>query len=451
MSATVNRNVEGRMKYCSFVLAAGMLFLATTASAQRLVIDVGGANFRPFPVAAPALATGTDDSADTRRIAHELTALLQGGITLARSLELVPVRTYLDPEREPWNKPVFANWVNVGASGLVRGSLGLKDGKAQLALKFYDVVAQREALSRSYSVPATAGSTAIYQFLDELILLLTGEQGIFSSRLAYVKRTRDGKAVFVADVDGRNERRLSDERGMALLPRWDRSGAALFFTSYLKGNPDLYRLSLADTKLEALSHQRGINTGAAASPDGKRIALTLSKDGNTEIYVMNADGSGIRRLTESLGQDMSPTWSPDGKRIAFVSSRSGAPHIYLMNADGSGQRRLTFQGNYNQEPNWSPRPDGQIAFTARDERLKFDIFLVHPDSGAITRLTQDEGNNESPSHSPDGYQLVFVSTRPPQSGRKLYVMDIDGSNQERVSRTPGDHETPSWGPRLGWK
>src|SRR5690606_12564842 len=129
------------------------------------------------------------------------------------------------------------------------------------------------------------------------------------------------------------------------------------------------------------------------------------------------------------GQDVSATWSPDGRRIAFVSSRSGQPHIYVMNADGSSPRRLTFQGNYNQEPSWSPRADGHIAFTARDEKLNYDIFRVDPDSGEITRLAQDEGTrNESPSFSPDGQHIVFTSNRGPGSGRKLYVMDVDGRN-----------------------
>ena len=121
-----------------------------------------------------------------------------------------------------------------------------------------------------------------------------------------------------------------------------------------------------------------------------------------------------------------------------------------MNADGSNPKRLSFRGDYNQEPDWSSRPGGQIVFTARDERLRYDLFLVNPDNGEMTRLTQDQGDNESPEHSPDGHQIVFTSTRPPQKGKKLYIMDVDGSNQRRVSRRPGAYETPSWGPRLGY-
>jgi len=420
------------------------------ATAQRLRLVVGGPNFRPFPVAVPDVNSDATDKSLGRETA-ELTEALRLGIDLARSLEVVPPSTYLAPEKEPWNKPVFQNWVNIGASGLVRGLLEANGEGRKVTLHFYDAMAQRELVSRTYEPTAGKIRQAAYAFVDLIVETLTGETGVMSSRIAYVKRTRAGKAVFTCNVDGSDMQRLTDEDVLSLLPAWDPSGRYLLFTSYLRGNADLFRLDRSNNALEWLSKQRGLNTGAAVSPDGKRIALTLSMDGNTEIYAMDWDGGHLTRLTDSWGLDVSPSWSPDGKRIAFVSSRSGNPHIYIMDADGANVRRLTFQGNYNQEPDWSPRPDGQIAFTARDERLKFDIFAVHPETGAVTRLTQDEGNNESPSHSPDGHHLTFVSTRPPGPGRKLYVMDVDGSNQRRISHDGGEYETPAWGPRLGYK
>jgi TolB protein len=341
--------------------------------------------------------------------------------------------------------------VNVGASGLIWGGLQISEQQAKVTFRFYDVVAQREVLTRTYEYPVTDAEQAAPRFVDEVVLLLTGEAGVFSSQLAFIKRTGKGKALFVSDIDGRNVRRLTPADNLSLLPTWDMRGTHILFTSYLKNNPDLFRINVASNDLQWLSSKRGLNTGADVSPDGRLIALTLSIDGNTEIYVMDSRGDNLRRLTDSWGQDVSPSWSPDGKRIVFVSSRSGNPHLYVMGADGSQPRRLTFQGNYNQEPDWSPRPDGQISFTARDERLRFDIFLVHPETGVVTRLTQDEGNNEGSSFSPDGHHIVFTSIRGSQEGKHLYVMDADGANQRRISRDPGEYESPAWGPRREWK
>ncbi|MBI5510655.1 MAG: Tol-Pal system beta propeller repeat protein TolB [Deltaproteobacteria bacterium] len=433
-----------------FVFGVLLALWAQDAAAQRLHIVVGGPNFRPYPIAVPDMVLTGGKDKDARPLARELTSVLRLDLDLERSLELVPPKTYLGPENESWVKPEFPNWVNVGASGLIWGGLEVDGDKAKVTLRLFDVVAQREVLLRTYDETADTADQAVHKFLDEVVELLTGEKGVLSSKIAYVKRMPKGKALFISDVDGRNPKRATAADALSLLPTWDASGRFLLFTSYLKGNPDLYRLNLSSFEMEWLSNKRGLNTGATVSPDGKKIALTLSIDGNTEIYVMDWDGQNLTRLTDSWGQDVSPSFSPDGKQIAFVSSRSGNPHIYLMGADGSNPRRLTFQGNYNQEPDWSPRADGQIAFTARDERLKFDIFLVHPTTGEITRLTQDEGNNESPSHSPSGHHIAFTSTRPPQKGKSIYVMDVDGNNQRRISRDPGEYETPAWGPRLGY-
>lgn len=430
------------------VLVVGPWF--TPAHAQRIRITVGGANFRPYPIAAPDLQLQTAAGPEAEGLARDLSALLQQGVDLARSLELVPPKTYLAPQKEPWTNPVYTNWVNVGASGLIRGSVQLQGRQIKVSLRFFDVLAQRELLNRTCVEDTSDSSRCIHKFLDEVVLLLTGEKGIFSSRLAFVKRTGRTKAVFMSDIDGGHMQRVTDADVLNLLPAWDPTGKYILFTSYLSGNSDLYRIHLANKQWEPLSKKEGLNTGAAVSPDGKRIALTLSFDGNTEIYVMDWNGKNLTRLTDSWGQDVSPTWNHDGTRIAFVSTRSGNPHIYMMNADGSAPRRLTFKGTYNQEPDWSPRPDGQIAFTARDETLKYDIFLVNPANSEITRLTQDEGNNESPSHSPDGHHLVFTSTRAGTKQKHPWLMDVDGNNQRPVPLPAGEYETPAWGPRLGY-
>jgi TolB protein len=368
---------------------------------------------------------------------------------LARSFELVPPTTYLAPQKEPWTNPVYSNWSNVGASGLVRGAVQLQGHQARVSLKFYDVLSRRELVNRTCTEDVVNASRCVHKFLDEVVLLLTGEEGVFSSRLVFVKRTGKIKSIFTSDIDGGHVERVTDPEVLNLLPAWDPTGKFILFTTYLNGNTDLYRVGLQNKKWEPVSRQPGLNTGASVSPDGKHIAVTLSFQGNTEIYTMDWNGGHLKRLTDSWGQDVSPTWSPDGQRIAFVSTRSGNPHIYAMGADGSNPRRLTFKGTYNQEPDWSPRPDGQIAFTARDEALKYDVFLVNPVNSEITRLTQDDGNNESPSHSPDGQHIVFTSTRQGKQ-RHVWTMDVDGNNQRAVPLVAGEYETPAWGPRLGY-
>lgn len=425
------------------------LLLPCAAQAQKMRITVGGADFKPYPVAVPALAVAGKDAAQ-QALAAQVLERLRFDVDLARHFSLVPANTYLSPASESAAKPQFGKWQNTGASGLIRGSIEPAGSRTQLTLRFFDVAMGKELVTRTCPAEAATAGRCVHQFLDQIIDKLTGEPGVFSSRIAFVRRVGSKKSVFACDIDGGDVEKIAESGSLSLLPAWDASGRYLLYTSYVTGRALMYRRAMLSGVTEAISQKKGLNIGAAVSPDGKKIALTLSVDGNTEIYVMDWDGRNLTRLTNSWGQDVSPTWSPDGKRIAFVSSRSGAPHIYTMKADGSEQTRLTFRGTYNQEPDWSPREGGPIVFTARDEKLHYDLFSVSPQTGELIRLTQDAGDNDGPSFAPDGHHIVFGSTRGPSKSRELYVMDADGRKARAILPEATNCETPAWGPRLGY-
>ena len=320
--------------------------------------------------------------------------------------------------------------------------------KLNLDLRLYDVSKGRAiALDWKARDVKVGGElrTAVHAFANEVYRHFIGKPGFFGSRIAYVRKLGNGnKAVFAMDHDGARRSRVSRTDTLNLLPSWGPGGGSLLYTSYANGQPDLFVHRLGATSAVSLSSHPGMNVGGASSPDGKTIALTLSKDGNSEIYLIDSGTGDIRkRLTNNWSIDSSPTWSPDGSRLGFVSDRSGSPQIYVMPAGGGAAKRLTFQGTYNTTPEWSPRGD-VIAFTARDERYRFDIFTVNVETGEILRLTQNQGNNEEPSWSPDGRYLAFTSTR--KGGQKVYVMTYDGLVQTCVTPKGGGYATPAWGP-----
>ena len=281
-----------------------------------------------------------------------------------------------------------------------------------------------------------------HRIADEVVRHYTGEPGIFRTRIAAIRKTRDGRELVVFDADGQNARVLLSEKALLLLPAWHPSGEELLVTSYRSGSPELWRYRFSDRSF------RQIDTGHAAmggswSPDGRRIAFTAIDGNDTDVWTCNPDGSGARRLTTSSAIDLSPSWSPDGRRLAFVSDRAGTPQLYVMNADGTEQRRLTFQGNYNQTPQWSPRGD-LIAFTARDERRVFDVFTIAVDGGRIQRITQDQGRtNEEPTWAPNGRMVAFTSDR--GGTPQLLVSDPRGERQTVIT-SGAELMTPAWGP-----
>jgi len=411
---------------------------AAAAGPPRPTVVVDSPDFRPLPLAVPALLADGEP-----RAAAEATEVLRNDLQLSGFFELLDPRGYLAEAGEGLAAPAikFSRWASVGAEGLVKAKVKAGPGGLGADLRLHEVRAGREVLARTLSAPDARALA--HRMADEIIRHYTGEPGVFRSRLVVVRPRRDGgRDLVLLDADGQNARVLLSDRSLLLMPSWHPDGDRILVTSYRGGKPELwvYRLSDRSFRRLPLGH---VAMGGAYSPDGTRLAFTAADGADTDVWVASAEGAGARRLTTSGALDLSPAWAPDGRRLAFVSDRAGTPQLYVMNADGSEQRRLTFQGNYNQTPQWSPRGD-LIAFTARDERKVFDVFVVAPDTGKIQRVTQDQGRtNEEPTWAPTGRLLAFTSDR---SGTpRLVFSDPRGEHQTPVEAA-GELATPAWGP-----
>jgi len=280
-----------------------------------------------------------------------------------------------------------------------------------------------------------------HDIANEVVYALTGDQGIFRSKVAYIRKMDKAKELFIADYDGTNEKQLTNMGTINLSPSFAPGSNELFFTSYYEGDPQLYKVSVASGDIKRLTDYDGVVAAPAVSPDGNKIACVLSKDGNSEIYVLNLEGRVIKRLTRHRAIDSAPTWSPDGRMIAFSSDRTGAPQIYLMDSDGLNLRRLTYEGRYNDSPIWSDRGD-RVTFVSRTKYGRFDLASIDT-SGTDYRILTEVGQNENPHFSPDGKHIIFSSSR--LTPGDIYTMDLSGRNQRRLTRG-GNCSNPVWGP-----
>lgn len=408
---------------------------------EDIVIVVGGAKKDLVPIAIPDLKVTSGTSKD--KYGKGLADVLRDDLALEGSFNVLDPKSFgvIDLEKEGIEaKEVdFKAWELTGAQAVIKGLVSVDGGSSAAELRLI-VGGKAVALKSQTWKGATSDLRShVHEFANEVIEYFTGTKGVFGTRIAFVKKVGPGKKdVYVMDSDGENQRRITANGSINMLPSFAPGG--ILYTSFISQNPDLYFFDFGKNSSFKLSDRPGLNSGGVMSPKGGKIALTLSKDGNSEIYLIGTDGKLISRLTNSPGIDTSPSWSPDGSKIAFVSDRGGSPQIYVMNADGSGVKRLTTRGKYNQTPEWSP--DGtKIAFTGRDSSFRYDIFLADVKTGALTRVTQNQGNNEDPTFSPDGRLLAFSSTRDGSS--QIYISNLDGSQQRRITSS-GTNLSPSW-------
>ncbi len=331
-------------------------------------------------------------------------------------------------------------WSKLGSDVVLTGAAQVKGDKLTLKANLYDVNTAKEVLEVTKKGGAAHLANLAHEVSNDIVKYFTGQPGIFTRKMAFVNDATGRKELYVADYNGKNARRLTNDNSIVILPRVAHDGNQIIFTSYRSGNPDLYIINSDGTNRRKVSSKSGLNVSPSWAPNGNELAVTLSIDESPNIYLMDLQGTVKNRLTRSPGADTAPAISPDGTQLAFTSDQPGFPQIYLMNLDGTGLRRLTSVGHCDSSA-WSP--DGQVlAYVKAEGNSRFDIYSIEVLTGIERRLTWGQGDNENPAWSPDGRFIIFTSTRRKKS--ELFIMSSDGTDQKPLV-TEGQSFTPHWG------
>ena len=339
-------------------------------------------------------------------------------------------------------RPDLSTWRQRAADALAGGSITrLPDGRYDVRFRLWDVVRGQDLGGQGYVLPQADLRLAAHKIADYIYEKLTGEKGIFSTRLAYVTKGGSRYTLWVADSDGENAQAALSSPESIISPTWSPNGAQLAYVSFEARKPVIYVHDVATGRRRLLANFKGSNSAPAWSPDGRSLVITLSRDGGSQLYQISASGGEPRRLTQSQSIDTEPAFSPDGKSLYFVSDRGGAPQIYRMPAGGGAAQRVTFGGSYNVSPNLSA--DGRwMAYVARTGGA-FKLNVMDLASGNSTAIT-DTGDDESPSFAPNS-KLIVYATR--QGGREaLMTTTVDGKIKARLAGQAGDLREPTWGP-----
>jgi TolB protein len=338
--------------------------------------------------------------------------------------------------------PSMPEWRSRAADALVTGSVStLADGRMDVRFKLWDVVKGEEWGGQSHVVLPADLRLAAHRISDFIYEKLTGDRGVFSTRIAYVTRDGSRHSLRVADADGEGARVALNSAEPIISPTWSPDGRELAYVSFELQKASVYVQDVLSGRRRLVANFRGSNGAPAWAPDGQHMAVTLSRDGGSQIYLLPKEGGQVRRLTQSSAIDTEPVFSADGKTLFFVSDRGGSPQIYRMPVEGGSAQRVTFNGNYNISPALSG--DGRrMAYISR-EGGALRLHLMDLDTGLSTPLT-NTSDDESPSFAPNDRQIIYATR---QQGRGvLMTTTLDGKIKARLASVGGDVYEPSWGP-----
>jgi len=416
-----------KISFFIFLLATACCLLPAFAHA-KVYIDITSPSIKRLPIAIQEF-----DGRDGEKI----TDIIRDDLDFTGFFLCIDRAMYTEGPAQTFNPK---NWTVIGAEAVVKGTVSGAESLTAI-VSLYDVFDGGEIFKKEYKGERVLLRQLAHAISNDIYKHITGENGIFLTKIAFVAEDEGKKGLYIMDRDGTGIKRLGIKGDFVLTPHWSKDGTKLVYSSERGRQWGIYLLDFTKMTERKLFTSNGLNMAGNFSPDGDEIMFSSSKDETYGLYSLKISESRLTRITSTRGIEVSPSISPDGKLIAFVSDRGGTPQIYLMNRNGYDVRRLTFEGSYNTSPRWSS--DGKkIAFVGRYSG-KHQIFTINPDGSGLTQLT-DIGNNEDPSFSPDGRFIIFSSDRNETNG--IYIMRANGESQKRITPAWLKAFGPGWSP-----
>jgi dipeptidyl aminopeptidase/acylaminoacyl peptidase len=232
-----------------------------------------------------------------------------------------------------------------------------------------------------------------------------------------------------------------------LVYRWDGKG-------YFLGRTHLFRVYLADGRVESLTEGDYDNGDGACSPNGRYLAFISDRthecDANmaTDLYLLDLAARDLRRLTDGQQTVSLLSWSPDGTRLAFVARGAVAAHaIYharLLVADArtgalttvfASTQREASSGVYADVPApllsapiWSPAGDALLFLSKRGGTV--ELLHVPASGGAVETVLTSAGLHLQYGALASNGKHLIVARSDPSAPSDLREYDLDHPDGE---------------------
>ncbi len=434
--------------------ATPLLMLHLAAQDSTLIINQEGAK--------PALAvTDFRGAGAAQGVMSTFNGTLFSDLQNSGMFKMIPKSLYplQNPQRPEDFKPTsgqglaLADWSGppVSASHLVFGYTADQNGALTLYGNLFDVRQNLQGASmlggtkRYFGTLDDDGARKVAHEFAADIIKAFGGASLQGSKIYFTSTRSGSKEIWSMDFDGSNQRQLTFNRSINIMPAVSPDGTKLAFCSFARNTPRIVLVSSETGRyLPFYNQNASLNTTPSFTPDGAKLFYSSSASGYAQIYSANIDGSNLHRVSNVKAIEVEPKVNPrNANQIAFVSGRSGPQQIYSMTTDGTDVQRLTSGEGEASNPCW--HPDGKhllFSWTRGYATGGFNVFMMDVASRQYLQLTSSAGRNENPNFAPDGIHIVFMSTR--SGSPQIWTMLADGTQLQRLT-SQGENRFPVWG------
>ena len=126
----------------------------------------------------------------------------------------------------------YGDWTARGADAVVVGTMTtLPDGRIEVRFALVDAVKQGQLASFTYVVTAAQLRATAHRIADVIYEKLTGDKGVFSTRIAYISKQGTRYELLVAEADGFNPQSIVTSKEPLLSPVWSPDGTRIAYVS----------------------------------------------------------------------------------------------------------------------------------------------------------------------------------------------------------------------------
>ena len=245
-----------------------------------------------------------------------------------------------------------------------------------------------------------------------------------------------GDDLWVADLDGKNVRRLTSDIGMESHPVFSPDGQTIAFSAQYEGNTDVYTVSVEGGAPKRLTWHPGVDIVRGFTPDGKAVVFSSPRHvftgRYTQLFTVPLTGGMPTQLPMPTGVQAS--FSPDGQRIAYtpLGDRStqwkhyrGGTHsrIWIFRkSDNAVEQVPQPETRCNDlDPNWV----GDVVYFRSDRAGEYNLFSYDARSKKVNQLTR---YNDFPvlDVGSGGGKVVY------EHGGYLHLFDPDKTESKRL-------------------